>query len=90
LIELNKSGNREDYSNDLTLKFPLRISNKLNYLFKIAVKKNEEFKCIFVYFPATDPMLNGTIYQLPILTTENMIAGILGSVVDAVLMRPQP
>lgn len=43
-----------------------------------------------MYFPATDPMLNGTIYQLPILTMENMIAGILGSLDGAVLMRPQP
>jgi len=43
-----------------------------------------------VYFPATDPMLNGMTYQLPILTMENMIAGILGSLGSAVLMRPQP
>jgi len=39
---------------------------------------------------ATDPMLNGTIYQAPILTMENMIAGIVGSPGSAVLMRPQP
>ena len=32
----------------------------------------------------------GTIYQGPILTMENMMAGILGSVDGAVLMRPQP
>jgi hypothetical protein len=31
-----------------------------------------------------------TIYQLPILTIENMIAGILGALVGAILMRPQP
>lgn len=39
---------------------------------------------------ATDPMLRVTIYQLPILTMENMIAGILGSPGAAILMRPQP
>jgi len=39
---------------------------------------------------ATEPMLKGTTYQLPIFTMENMIAGILGSVGGAVLMRPQP
>ena len=39
---------------------------------------------------ATDPILKGTIYQLPILTRENMIAGILGSPGGVVLMRPQP
>ena len=39
---------------------------------------------------AVCPMLNGTIYQLPIFTMENMIAGILGSPAGAVLMRPQP
>lgn len=32
----------------------------------------------------------GMSYQLPILTMENMIAGILGSLDGAVLMRPQP
>jgi hypothetical protein len=32
----------------------------------------------------------GMSSQLPILTMENMIAGILGSLDDAVLMRPQP
>lgn len=43
-----------------------------------------------MYFPATDPMLNAMIYQLPILTMENMIAGILGALGGAILMRPQP
>lgn len=43
-----------------------------------------------MYFPATDPMLNGMTYQLPILTMVNMIAGIVGSPDGAVLMRPQP
>jgi hypothetical protein len=32
----------------------------------------------------------GISYQLPILTMVNMIAGILGSLDGAVLMRPQP
>jgi hypothetical protein len=40
--------------------------------------------------PATHPMLNGTIYQIPIFTMENMIAGILGSPDGVILMRPQP
>jgi hypothetical protein len=30
------------------------------------------------------------IYQLPILTRENMIAGILGSPAGVVSIRPQP
>ncbi len=34
--------------------------------------------------------LSRTIYQAPILTRENMIAGILGSAAGVVSMRPQP
>ena len=39
---------------------------------------------------ATDPITKRNDYQIPIFTMENMIAGILGSAGDEILMRPQP
>ena len=51
---------------------------------------NKNFSSTVSHFFYYKPMLNGTIYQAPILTMENMIAGIVGSPGSAVLMRPQP